>query len=110
MFPVREMKGKIGKPPEGVSYPVWAWYMWEGTRKKTDKLNDQDLFPDADDRTALLFSLWLDRRIPYYQLGESCSMDNDEYRERIQKLAPELKKASFIIYSGLQQKHSVRLY
>ena len=31
-------------------------------------------------------------------------MDNDEYRERIQKLAPELKKASFIIYSGLQQK------
>ena len=48
MFPVREMKGKIGKPPEGVSYPVWAWYMWEGTRKKTDKLNDQDLFPDAD--------------------------------------------------------------
>ena len=33
---VREMKERIGEPPEGVSYPVWAWYMWEGTRKKPD--------------------------------------------------------------------------
>lgn len=30
------MKERIGKPPEGVSYPVWAWYMWEGARKKPD--------------------------------------------------------------------------
>lgn len=33
---VREMKERIGEPPEGVSYPVWAWYMWEGARKKPD--------------------------------------------------------------------------
>lgn len=33
---VQEMKERIGKPPEGVSYPVWAWYMWEGARKKPD--------------------------------------------------------------------------
>ena len=31
-----EMKRRIGNPPEGVSYPVWAWYMWEGERKKPD--------------------------------------------------------------------------
>ena len=33
---VRQMKRRIGDPPEGVSYPVWAWYMWEGIRKKPD--------------------------------------------------------------------------
>ena len=33
---VREMKDRIGDPPDGVTYPVWAWYMWEGERKKPD--------------------------------------------------------------------------
>ena len=33
---VQEMKARIGEPPEGVFYPVWAWYMWEGARKKPD--------------------------------------------------------------------------
>ena len=33
---VQEMKERIGEPPNGVSYPVWAWYMWEGVRKKPD--------------------------------------------------------------------------
>lgn len=33
---VREMKKRIGMPPEGVTYPVWSWYMWEGRRKKPD--------------------------------------------------------------------------
>lgn len=33
---VQAMKARIGDPPEGVSYPVWAWYMWEGVRKKPD--------------------------------------------------------------------------
>jgi hypothetical protein len=33
---VRKMKIKIGSPPEGVSYPVWAWYMQDGVRKKPD--------------------------------------------------------------------------
>ena len=33
---VNAMKDRIGDPPEGVSYPVWAWYMWEGVRKKPD--------------------------------------------------------------------------
>ena len=33
---VKQMKRRIGHPPEGVSYPVWAWYMWGGVRKKPD--------------------------------------------------------------------------
>lgn len=31
-----QMKKRIGNPPEGVIFPVWAWYRWEGNRKRLD--------------------------------------------------------------------------
>ena len=31
-----QMRNRIGQPPEGVRYPVWAWYQWEGKRKRMD--------------------------------------------------------------------------
>lgn len=31
-----QMKIRIGVPPEGVIYPIWAWYQWEGKRKRPD--------------------------------------------------------------------------
>lgn len=31
-----QMRKRIGEPPEGVLYPVWAWYQWQGERKKPD--------------------------------------------------------------------------
>ena len=33
---VRQMKKHIGMPPERVTYPVWAWYQYEGKRSKPD--------------------------------------------------------------------------
>lgn len=33
---VSQMKARIGNPPEGVRFPVWAWYQWEGKRKRLD--------------------------------------------------------------------------
>ena len=33
---VSQMKKRIGPPPEGVSFPVWAWYQWREDRKKPD--------------------------------------------------------------------------
>jgi len=33
---VEQMKKRIGDPPEGVSYPVWAWHTWWEDRKKPD--------------------------------------------------------------------------
>lgn len=31
-----QMKKRIGSPPEGVHLPIWAWYQWEGKRKRLD--------------------------------------------------------------------------
>ena len=33
---VEQMKKRIGNPPEGVELPIWAWYQWEGNRKRPD--------------------------------------------------------------------------
>lgn len=50
-------------PPEGVRYPVWAWYQWEGKRKRRDmregghaKRGTQivQLTIEVDDRDVLL--------------------------------------------------------
>ena len=32
----KRMREKIGPPPEGIVYPVWAWYLWEGKHRKPD--------------------------------------------------------------------------
>lgn len=33
---VRQMKQRIGPPPEQVTYPVWAWYQQQGKHRKPD--------------------------------------------------------------------------
>lgn len=33
---IRQMKQRIGPPPAGVAYPVWAWYMQNGKHRKPD--------------------------------------------------------------------------
>lgn len=32
----QQMAQRIGAPPKGVRYPVWATYQWEGKRKRED--------------------------------------------------------------------------
>ncbi len=32
----KELRERIGVPPDGIRYPVWAWYQWEGKRKRRD--------------------------------------------------------------------------
>lgn len=31
-----QLRRRIGPPPEGARYPLWAWYQWEGARKRRD--------------------------------------------------------------------------
>ena len=31
-----QMRHRIGAAPDGVQYPVWAWYQWQGKRKRRD--------------------------------------------------------------------------
>ena len=33
---VAKMREKVGTPPQGVNYPIWAWHTREGKRKMPD--------------------------------------------------------------------------
>ena len=33
---MEQMKKRIGRPPQGVELPVWAWYQCDGQRKRPD--------------------------------------------------------------------------
>lgn len=33
---VEQMKTRIGPQPESDAFPIWAWYQWEGRKKKPD--------------------------------------------------------------------------
>ena len=33
---IKEMAKRIGEPPEGVKYPVWAWHTYDWKRKSSD--------------------------------------------------------------------------
>ena len=100
---VKQMINRIGERPSGVSYPVWAWYKWEGIRKKPDLRCERwgngwkgERFVcmeiDIPEKDVLLtdFDAWsiilLDALISY-------SEEEDEYLEKIYKsLSPEKQK------------------
>lgn len=68
------------------------------------KICDDTLLPDQTAQTAFLACLWIDPRIPYYQVEEGCTMDNDEFDRLREKIWPTLKKVYFILSIQLTQK------
>lgn len=36
LWMANQMQKRIGRAPEGVVFPIWAWYQWEGQRKRPD--------------------------------------------------------------------------
>lgn len=69
-----------------------------------DKICDTTLLPDCSAQISFLMVLWLDPRIPYYQLGEGCIMDDEEYKKVIERIWPDLQKAFFVLFAPLPQK------
>jgi len=88
-----QMRIRIGNPTPGVKYPIWAWYQWEGKRKKPDMRSRHGdpgrriirLTLEVDEKDMLLsdFDLW---HIPlnhgYLSLNEQEDEEfDDEYKK-----------------------------
>ncbi len=64
------MHERIGKPPTDCSYPIWAWYQWQGHNKRRPDLRSTAHLPkgshgirieiEVDEKNVLLsdFELW----------------------------------------------------
>ncbi len=51
---VEQMKERVGKPPEGVIYPVWAWYAQNGKHYKPDLRSERWGYGSAGDKFACI--------------------------------------------------------
>lgn len=69
-----------------------------------EKLTDSSLISSQEGQSVFLQLLWLDRRIPYFQLDEGVAMDNEKYRDIIDKIQPAITKGFFILNTHLQYK------
>ena len=51
---VREMEKRIGPPPEGVKYPVWAWHTQEWKHKKPDLRSERWCYGPGNEKYACI--------------------------------------------------------
>lgn len=69
-----------------------------------NKICDPALLPDKMAQISFLARLWLDTRIPYYQVGDGCTMEDDEFYRIQDEIWPIIKKAYFILSIPIKQK------
>lgn len=82
---------------QNVSEDVFYEEIW-------NRILDKILVSNNHQRSFLLVCMWLDPRIPYYQLGLGVSMDNDTYKKCVQQLEFPYKKMLFAMNAGYPQK------
>lgn len=56
------------------------------------------------ERIYALYRIWIDGRIPYFQLENDLKMTNEKYREVIEKNRVQIREAIFIMNSQFTQK------
>lgn len=62
------------------------------------------ILSDEKKKVFALYYILIDNRIPYFQLGESIVMSDEEYSALYDQLTTDLNKIRFILYSPLEQK------
>ena len=70
-----------------------------------------DKSPSFEDEYAKAFALyyiWIDVRIPYFQLEDGLAMSNDEFRALTESLMPSIQKARFIMRTTLFKQRTSR--
>lgn len=74
---VRQMKQRIGPPPEQVTYPVWAWYQQQGKHRKPDLRRERWEFGCDGERFACLEIEIPDREVLLSDFDAWCMILSD---------------------------------
>lgn len=67
------------------------------------KLTLDGLFENDQVRIFALYYIWIDIRIPYFELPETISFEEEKYLQIIEKLKSKIQEARFILYSDFEQ-------
>lgn len=99
---VEKMKEKIGEPPEGICYPVWAWHTYDWKRKSSDLRARQGkrgqkmvrLEIEIPDNEVVLtdFDAWHNVLNKWYAIDCNNEEEYDIEYAKFEKLSPEEQK------------------
>lgn len=67
-------------------------------------INNDGLLVEKKQKAFALYYIWIDVRIPYYQLQEGIKMSNEDYQAYNKDLKETIKKARFILFTPTAQK------
>lgn len=68
-----------------------------------EKITSKELFEDEKLQIFALYYVWIDARIPYFELPESICLEEGQYRQIVNALRPKIQEARFILVSDLEQ-------
>lgn len=63
------------------------------------KITLEELFGDEKAQIFAMYYIWIDVRIPYFQLPETIKLTASEYHAGIEKLRNKIQEARFILFS-----------
>ena len=66
-------------------------------------INSEDFFDTEKSRIFALYYVWIDARIPYYELKDGLSIDKETYVATAQKISEKIRHARFILCCGLKK-------
>lgn len=65
-------------------------------------------FDDENSRIFALYYIWIDARVPYFQLDDGISMSNKEFQEYSDQMINDIQKARFILRTNLFEQRTSR--
>lgn len=67
-------------------------------------IDDNPVFEDEKTKAFAVYFIWIDARVPYYQLEPGMKMSNDDFFEIIRKKLDDIKKIRFILTAPMEQR------
>lgn len=68
-----------------------------------EKITLRELFEDEKAQIFAMYYIWIDVRIPYFELPDTIRLTASEYQASIDKLRSKIQEARFILFSDFEQ-------
>ncbi len=71
--------------------------LWKG-------IQENPILEGEKEKAFAFYFIWIDMRVPYFELEPGIEMDNKEYVDILEGMDREIKRARFILYAPVKQK------
>ena len=80
------------------------WWNRHAEMYHWDFIENGTILSEKKEKAFALYYIWIDVRIPYFELPPGLKMENEVYQDMLDKLKPMIRKARFILFTPTDQK------